>query len=228
MFRNAISLLFFLVIFGGGGYLWLEQSRQLPKLAAVDSLVAVQDVQASDAPSVKVIDPVLGKKDAPVTIMEYASFTCPHCAHFHTDVFDVLKKEYVDTGKVKFIMRDVYFDRFGLWAAMLARCDSSKFFGISDLVYTKQREWTKGDSPAQIVDNLRKIGKIAGLSEEQMNTCLTDTNKARALVTAYQTNADKDGINATPSFIINGKHYPNMSLADFKKTIDGLLAKSNG
>jgi len=228
MFRNAISLLFFLIIVGAGGYLWLDQSRQVSKLTAVDKLVAVQDEQATDAPAVKIIDPTLGAKNAPITIMEYASFTCPHCAHFHTDVFGALKRDYVDTGKVKFIMRDVYFDRFGLWAAMLARCEPSKFFGISHLVYSKQREWTKGDSPAQIVDNLRKIGKLAGLSEEQMNTCLTDQNKAKALVTAYQTNADKDGIKGTPSFIINGKHYPNMSLADFRKTIDGLLAKSDG
>jgi len=226
MFRNIISLLFFLAIVGVGGYLWLDRGNQTSKLSAVDAVSSIQDVQAASPVKVDVIDPVLGNADAPVTIMEYASFTCPHCAEFHDTVFAKLKTEYVDTGKVKFIMRDVYFDRFGLWAAMLARCKPAKFFGVSDLIYTRQRDWASGKSPAAIVDNLRKLGDLAGLSSDEMDSCLTDNNKAKALVAAYQANAEKDGINATPSFIINGKHYSNMSYADFKTAIDGLLAKN--
>jgi protein-disulfide isomerase len=167
----------------------------------------------------------LGAADAPVTIIEYASFTCPHCARFHETVFGDLVKEYVDTGKVRFIMRDVYFDRFGLWAAMLARCETDKFFAVSDLLYAQQSDWTKADSNEKIVENLYGIGRASGLADEAIGTCLQDNDKAQALVAAYQTNAEQDGIDSTPSFLINGKKYPNMSLEDFRKLLDELLAE---
>ena len=104
-----------------------------------------------------------------ITIIEYASFTCPHCASFHKNVFPSLRKNYIETGKVKFIYREVYFDGPGLWAALLARCGGAKkYFGISDLLYSKQREWTKGDGGAAIAQNLYKIGRIAGLDQSKM------------------------------------------------------------
>ncbi len=224
MFRYAASLLFFFVIVAGGGYIWLQSgSTGSSSFSAAEPVISVQDVQASDVKPIKIKEMTLGADNAPVTIMEYASFTCPHCARFHDTVFQKLKLNYVDKGKVRFVMRDVYFDRFGLWAAMLARCEPKKFFGISDLIYTKQREWTRGASNAVIVDNLRKLGKVAGLSDTQMDTCLQDQNMAQALVTAYQENTKKDNVDSTPSFIINGKKYPNMTYADFKDVIDGLL-----
>ena len=132
----------------------------------------------------------------------------------------------VDTGKVRFVIRDVYFDRFGLWAAMVARCEGrEKFFGMSDLIYTNQKEWTKGESNIDVVQNLMKLGRLAGMSDDTMNACLQDQAKAAALVAEFQRNAEADGINSTPSFIINGEAYPNSSYEDFKVAIDALLAE---
>ena len=84
----------------------------------------------------------LGAEDAPVEVIEYASFTCPHCANFHETVFDQLKANYIDTGKVKFTYREVYFDKYGMWASLIARCgdDPDRFFGITDMLYSTQDE----------------------------------------------------------------------------------------
>jgi len=231
MLRKFISFLFFIAIIAGGAYLWTAQNQTTSQIAQLPELTNIPDVQSNNADkdagkTVQVRDMAIGDENAPITMIEYASFTCPHCARFHNEVYPKIKAAYIDTGKVRFVVRDVYFDRFGLWAAMLARCgDGSKFFGLSHLIYSKQREWTKSDSEAGIVENLRKLGRLAGMEDKQMDACLQDADKARALVTAYQKNAEKDGINSTPSFIINGKKYPNMSFEDFKNTIDELLAQ---
>ncbi len=224
MFRNLFPSIIVLSLAVGGSYFWI-QSQNTPEpqlLADLGSIDKVVDVQATE--TAEVVEMRLGAEDAPVTIIEYASFTCPHCARYHEDVFGNLKSEYVDTGKVSFIMRDVYFDRLGLWAAMLARCGGpEKFFGVSDLIYSKQREWTKGETNADIVQNLLKLGRLAGMADDQMNACLQDNAKAQALVATYQKNQEKDDITSTPSFIVNGTKHPNMSLADFKQVIDALI-----
>ena len=226
MFRNLFPSLVLLTLAIGGSYLFVQSQNNEPQLLAdLETLVRVTDVQASDSDTPKVVEMALGDEDAPVTIIEYASFTCPHCARFHTEVFGQMKADYINTGKVRFIVRDVYFDRFGLWAAMVARCESDRFFGVSDLIYRKQRDWTDGSSNREVVENLMGLGRAAGLSDEAMNACLQDNATAQALVTAYQENAERDGIDSTPSFIINGRKYPNMSYADFKATIDALLAE---
>jgi protein-disulfide isomerase len=165
----------------------------------------------------------LGEDDAPVEIIEYASFTCPHCASFHENAFGKLKKNYIDTGKVKFVLREVYFDRYGLWAGMVARCSGpDRYFGIVDILYERQKEWAKGD-PAEIADNLRRIGRSSGMSEEQLEACLTDGEKAQAMVAVYQENAERDGINSTPSFMIDGELKSNMSYDELKTLLDEKL-----
>ncbi len=224
MLRKALSTLTMFALVVGGYYLWLQQNHEPEQLSAVDSIVAIEDVQSSDGDATLVQEMSMGAEDAPVTIIEYASFTCPHCAAYHHNVFGKIVENYVDTGKVRFVMRDVYFDRFGLWAAMLARCgDGSKFFGVSDLIYTNQREWTAGDTNLEVVQNLQKLGRLAGMDETAMNACLQDNEMAQALVSAYQENAERDEISSTPTFIINGEKYPNMSYEDFKEVLDGLL-----
>ena len=96
--------------------------------------------------------------DAPVEVVEYASFTCPHCANFHDTVYDQLKANYIDTGKIKFTYREVYFDKYGMWGSMIARCEPTRFFGISDLLYDEQADWARAGSDGAIADALRKIG----------------------------------------------------------------------
>lgn len=180
--------------------------------------------ETADAGSSTIPDMVLGDANAPITMIEYASYTCPHCGSFHQNTYPQLKADFIDTGKVKFVFREVYFDRFGLWASMIARCGGQeRFFGITDLMFKTQAEWTRAGEPVAIADELRKIGRIAGLNDEELNACLQDEAQAQELVEWFQTNAARDDVNATPSFIINGKKYSNMSYAEMKDLLDGLL-----
>ena len=166
-------------------------------------------------------DIVLGDPNAPVTIIEYASFTCPHCKNFHEGTFKKLKKNYIDEGKVKFILRDVFFDRYGLWAAMVARCgNSEKFYGIVEEIFRRQAEWTKGEEDIQIANNLRKIGLSIGMDSDTIGECLSDGDMAQALVNEYQKNAEKDKISSTPSFLINGEKIKKSSYDEFVNRIE--------
>jgi len=205
----------------GGASMWLNSGPSVPPLPALGAANA-QD--AIDVDTSGVIEMVLGAEDAPIEMIEYASFTCPHCATFHLGVMKKIHSEYVETGKVRFIYRDVFFDRFGLWASMVARCGGAdKFFGVSELIYTQQSEWLAGGDPATIVANLRKIGKVAGLTDEGLDACLSDGDNAKALVAWYQQNAEKHEINSTPSFVIDGEKYSNMSFESFKEILDAKL-----
>jgi protein-disulfide isomerase len=182
------------------------------------------DAEASESTSATVEEMALGNADAPVTIVEYASFTCPHCRNFHDTVFPDLKADYIDTGKVHFIYREVYFDRYGLWAGMLARCGGAdRYFGFVDVLYETQSEWVSGGDPAGIADNLRKLGRTAGLSDEEVNACLSDQAKAEALVAEFEKNSQADNIESTPSFVINGTKHSNMPYDEFREILDDEL-----
>ncbi|MHC9235877.1 DsbA family protein [Pseudooceanicola sp. 502str34] len=191
----------------------------------VTQIAAAQNETPDDIDTSSIVEMVQGDPNAPVTLMEYASFTCPHCANFHAGPYKQLKAEYIDTGKVKFIYRDVYFDKYGLWAAMIARCTGPmRFFGISDMLFDRQKEWLAADTEAGIANNLRNIGKVAGLDNDTIEACLADDQKARELVAWYQKNATADEVNATPTLFINGVKHSNMNYAELKKLIDEALA----
>ncbi|WP_136683373.1 DsbA family protein [Falsirhodobacter xinxiangensis] len=177
---------------------------------------------ATEAPQVR--DMTMGSADAPIELVEYASYTCPHCADFHTNVFDKLKAEYIDTGKVRFVMREVYFDRYGLWAAMMARCGGDmRYFGISDILFDTQREWAGSQDPSVVVENLKRIGRQAGMDNATIDACMGDAAMAQALVDSYQKNAEADAITGTPTIIINGEKHSNMSYEDLKEILDAEL-----
>ena len=200
------------------------KSDSVADLNMVDNFQLSNNIESENlinASSIIIEDMVLGDPNAPVTIIEYASFTCPHCKNFHEGTFKKLKKNYIDEGKVKFILRDVYFDRYGLWAAMVARCDNSeKFYGIVDEIFRRQAEWTKGDEDIQIANNLRKIGLSIGMDSSTIGACLSDGDMAQALVDVYQKNAEKDKISSTPSFIINGEKMKKSTYDEFVDKID--------
>ncbi|MCF7698809.1 DsbA family protein [Loktanella sp. M215] len=210
----------------GGATLVLGSAFALNLNSPQNSLLVGMANAQTDTPAdpSAIADMTIGSADAPVKITEYASFTCPHCAEFHDTVWPQLKADYIDTGKVQFTYREVYFDRFGLWASMIARCGGEmRFFGIADMLYDKQRDWTAGGDPANIAQNLRKLGKTAGLTDEMLDTCLNDGATAQNLVAWYEANAKADDINSTPSFLIDGTKYSNMSYADMKKIIDDAM-----
>ncbi len=167
----------------------------------------------------------IGAADAKVKLVEYASFTCPHCATFHDTVFPKLKAEYIDTGKVHFTLREVYFDRYGLWAALIARCGGEmKYFGIHDMLFAKQAEWAASDDPMQVVENLKTIGRTAGLEDAAMDACLNDGPNAEALIKQFQTNFEADGVEGTPTLFVNGTKHSNMTYEELKAIIDAELA----
>ncbi|MGB0440669.1 MAG: DsbA family protein, partial [Paracoccaceae bacterium] len=168
-------------------------------------------------------DMILGNPDAPIEVIEYASYTCPHCASFHSGAYKQLKEDYIDTGKIKFVYREVYFDKYGMWASMIARCEPAKFFGITEVIYAEQSDWTRAGSDAAIADALRKVGLRAGVDKDALEGCLRDGDKLRALVGWFQENAERDGIRSTPSFLINGELYSNMAYSEFASILDGAL-----
>ena len=157
----------------------------------------------------KYIEMSKGNDDAPVIFVEYASLTCPACAAFHTTVFPKLNKEYIKTGKIKFIHREIYFDKAGLWAALTARCTNAvnRYFGMLDLLYAEQPSWSRSDSNDEIVDALLKISAKSGIDKEKAIACLENQELALDLVNQYQVYVNKDAIESTPTFIINGNKY---------------------
>ena len=203
-------------------------AAQSAELTAPAEAVATEVADNSDGDAEvdtsTIPDMMIGNPDAKVTVIEYASYTCPHCASFHTGTFKDLKKNYIDTDKINFVFREVYFDRYGLWASMIARCAGpEKFFGLTDLMFQSQSSWTRAGEPAAIIDELRKLGRLAGIDGETLEVCLNDNDKAKTLIAWYQEKAGADNIDSTPSFIINGKKLTNMSFAEMSEIIDAEL-----
>jgi protein-disulfide isomerase len=186
------------------------------------------DLVAPPADAIK--DYALGSPDAKVKIVEYLSFTCPHCEHFHAEIFPKLKADYIDTGKVMIEYHEVYFDQMGLLGAMLARCGGEmRYFGLTDMLYDKQRDWAAAESIDAAVVELKKFARAAGMADADVDVCLHDQKMAESLVAHYQANIAKDypgdSFHGTPSFIINGTQYSNMAYDEMKKILDAELAK---
>ncbi len=159
-------------------------------------------------------DIVLGDPDAPVTIIEYASLTCPHCATFHKGSLPTIKADYIDTGKAKLIMREIYFDQFGLYASMIARCGGEKtFYPLIDMFLARQGDWYQAHvgafnqtkNPQPMIDEMFKFGRLAGLSTERMTSCLTDQGLLERLVGDFQRTSGEDNVRSTPTFFVNGE-----------------------
>ena len=178
---------------------------------------------SNDQTSDKTMSMFIGDKEAPVIIIEYASFTCPHCATFHTEVLPKLKADYINTGKVLLEYREVYFDGPGLWAGLLARCQGKKkYFPMIDLIYRKQKDWARGNRD-EIINGLLSVGRQSGLTDEKSRICMENNTLAKELIEIFKENTTSDGISSTPSFVINGDLMQNLSYDELKKIIDEKL-----
>jgi len=148
-------------------------------------------------------DHVLGKQDAPVTIIEYASLTCPHCADFDHETLPKIKKDWIETGKAKYAFRNFPFDQAALRAAMLAECAGpEKYFNFIDALFGSQLTWARASDPSAALTRMAKLG---GLGDERVQACFKDEALANRIVAVRMT-AEKDlEVNSTPTFFINGK-----------------------
>jgi protein-disulfide isomerase len=169
-------------------------------------------------------DMALGSKDAPVTIIEYASMTCPHCAAFTNEVFPKLKSEYVDTGKVRFIFREFPLDQVALAASALARCvakdDAQKYFTVVDILFKQQN-----DLATDALGTINRVGKQAGFSEQMIKDCVQgDPAIQKGILDAREYAYNKLKVNSTPSFFVNGTLVKGeTSFEGFEKLIKPLL-----
>lgn len=164
---------------------------------------------------------IVGDPDAPVTIVEYASMTCPHCATFHKTVYPVIKEKYIDTGKAKLYFREFPFDPASAAAFMLAQCSGEeRYFSMIDILFERQAQWKRG----KVVDELFKIAKLAGFTQESFNSCLKDQELLDNVLAVQKKAADVYKVNATPTFFINGTKYSgSMSAEEMGAIIDALV-----
>lgn len=167
-------------------------------------------------------DKILGEEGAPVTIIEYASMTCGHCANFHERTWKPLKEQYIDTGKVRFIFREFPLDPVAAAAFMLARCaPADKYFEIVDTMFENQRAWAFTDNPYQ---SLLDFSKQIGFTQESFEECLTNQGLLDAVNAVRDRAANEFGVNSTPTFFINGaKHSGAMSIDEMGKIIEEYL-----
>jgi protein-disulfide isomerase len=164
-------------------------------------------------------DMSLGPDDAKVTIIEYASATCPHCKRFHEGTFKELTEKFIDTGKVRFIFRELPFDDLALAAFMLARCaPKDKYFPMVSIIFQQQEKWT--DRNANPRDELFRIAQLAAFTKDSFNACLKNEEIAKGILSVRQTGQDL-GVNSTPSFFINGEKLTgNQDFASFETLIN--------
>ncbi|MBO6510430.1 MAG: thioredoxin domain-containing protein [Roseibium sp.] len=167
-------------------------------------------------------DKILGDENAPVTIVEYASMTCGHCANFHKRTWPDLKKDYIETGKVRFIFREFPLDPVAAAAFMLARCaPQDKYFEIVDVMFDQQRSWAFTDNPYQ---SLLDFSKQIGFTQESFEKCLTNQGLLDAVNAVKDRGAEEFGVNSTPTFFINGERVSGaLSIDDMGKKIEEYL-----
>ena len=163
----------------------------------------------------------LGNADAPVTIVEYASMTCPHCATFHAATLPAIKEKYIDTGKARLVFREFPFDPRAEAGFMLARCSDANYFAMVDVLFKQQRSWASVENAR---DALLQIARLAGFSQESFEACLTD-QKLLDDIRAVRTRAANDfKVESTPTFFINGDKYSGaLSVDEMSAIIDSKL-----
>lgn len=148
-------------------------------------------------------DIVLGNPDAPLTVIEYSSLTCPYCAQFHKETLPRIKKEFIDTGRINWIYRDFQLDARAQMAAMVARCATEeRFYPFLDTLFKQQQVWARAPEPRSV---LIQIAKFGGISEQQLTACWQDTALYDSILQSYNRGVTEYRIQSTPTFLINGE-----------------------
>lgn len=168
-------------------------------------------------------DVIIGDANAPLTVYEYVSYTCPACASYHRNIWPQVKETFVDTGKVQFVIRDFYRNRPDLLVGMTARCGGATgFYPMADAYLSTQAQWMRAPDVNHAV---RQIARKAGLPNARIDACLQDEDYAKALVETWQTNMEAHEVRATPSFVINGVIHSGMgSFEEFAELINDALS----
>jgi len=196
-----------------GVYFGARAPSSPPPVAAASapSKAALESVQPGDH--------VLGDPKAPITVIEYASLTCSHCAHFHTQILPEIKKKWIDTGKVKLVYRDFPLDQVAAKAAQIAECaGNDKYFAVIDIIFRGQPQWLTGADP---LAELAKPLRIAGMGENEIKACLANDAMSNAVIKDYQ-GGEAMGVNSTPTLFINGQLYRGSRSVD---ELDGVFSK---
>lgn len=185
--------------------------------AALPGIAFAQEISHEKA----LAERVLGRADAPITIMEYASLTCPHCARFHKETLPKIKAAYIDTGKAKLVFRDFPFDGLALRAAAVARCaPQERYFAVLETLFQQQETWSRAKDPLAAIGN---IGKLAGMSQATVDACLKDTKLMDSIVQIRLDGEKTHGVDSTPTFIIGGKKLSGAQpFEDFDKLLKSL------
>lgn len=200
----------------------------LARFAAALTLLVLAAVPASAFEPVAVPDVyperVLGDPNAPITIVEYSALTCSHCANFHTNTLPELKKAFLDTGKAKLIYRDFPIDNLALGAAVIARCvPEQSYFPFLDMLFQNQGTWTRAANP---LEALKGYARLAGLSSEQVDACIQNKDLVVAVQTVRNEANQSYGVEATPTFIIEGQVVAGAQpYAEFEKILSGMAGK---
>jgi protein-disulfide isomerase len=167
----------------------------------------------------------IGSADAPVTIIEYSSLTCPHCAAFHNDVLPDLKERYIDTGKVRMVFRDFPLNEPAVDAAVLAHCAGpDRYVGFLDVLFQTQESWSLSNDPR---GSLKQLGKLGGLSDSEMDSCFADESMVDGILQSRLVGQNEHKVQSTPTFVIDGETYAgSRDIEAFAEIIDPLLGGS--
>lgn len=230
--RNILPIVVGVVIAAGAGialYSAVDDDDSGRQTAVTPAPGAATQGAAAPKPAASRLDVpvndddfIIGKKDAPVTIVEYASMTCPHCARFHNVVLPVIKKDYIDKGLVSLVFRDFPLNNMALTASVIARCAGrERYFAFVGVMFAQLDKWGRESDP---VAGLSRIALLGGMSQTEFNACMKNEDIAKKVLEQRLVGSKKYGVQSTPSLIVNGDFYAGgLSVDQLRAIIDAKL-----
>lgn len=208
-----------------GGAWWLRGARNpAPASAAGDGVLTLAATEGGEP--LYEDDRILGSAEAPVTILEYSSLTCPHCANFHKNTLPQVKAEWIDAGRARLVYRHYPLDQLALRAAAVANCmQGDSFFGFLDVLFQNQEKWSHSDDPMQV---LQQYAALAGLGPDEFAACASDQAEMTRILEKQTQGRDRYSIASTPSFVVNGTTVVGaQSYDEFKAALEQAASKAS-